>query len=144
MKLLLAGATVLALLVPALASAQTAAKPEEILIKDGVYSCKSCTPAIKIKADNSFYPVKGATFDTVAVRLTGNGFVRTDRKAGKDVTVWNTSVSVDGRTATTTFTSGKANGVIIARRAAPAPAGAHPVSGTWKTADSSGAPPPAH
>lgn len=145
MKLLLAGATALALLIPVCASAQSASKPDVYLIKDGVYSCTSCTPPIKIKADNTFYPVKGApNFDSVAVSLTGNGFTRTDRKGKNVVTTWTTTVAVNDRTSTTTFTSGKAKGVIIARRMTPAPKGTHPLSGSWQTVDSSGAPPPPH
>lgn len=145
MKLLLAGAAALTLLIPVCAAAQSGKKTDVYLIKDGVYTCKSCTPVIKVKADNIYHPVAGnPNFDSVAVNLTGNGLTETDRKAGKVVRTSATSVSVDGRNATTSFTiykSGKkASGVIVARRVAPAPAGGHPPSGSWQTVASEGAP----
>jgi hypothetical protein len=142
MKLLLAGAAALAMAMPIGASAQSASKPAVYLIKDGFYSCTSCSPAIKVRADNIYYPVKGhPNFDSVAISLTSNGITETFRKDKKVVSTATTTVSVNGRTATTSFTNGKAKGVTIARRIAPAPKGAHPLSGSWETVDSSGAAP---
>lgn len=141
MKLLLAGALALALL-PVCASADTA-KPDTFVIAKGTYSCKTCNPAFTVKADGNAYPVKGASFDAVAVRLTSNGVTEIRMKGGKVINTINTSVSPDGRTATTDFTdtSGAkpAKGFIVARRVDGSPKGDNPVSGSWQAADSSGA-----
>jgi hypothetical protein len=40
-----------------LAKAQFPKKPNEYLLKDGMYECKSCKPEIKIKADGQFQPL---------------------------------------------------------------------------------------
>jgi hypothetical protein len=141
MKSLLAGASALALLLPVSAFAQ--AKPDTFVIAKGSYSCKTCTPAFTVKADGSAYPVKGATFDAVAVRLTSNGATEMRMKGGKVVTTINTSVSSDGRTATTDFTDNSgpkpARGLVVSRRVAGSPKGDNPVSGSWEPADFSGA-----
>jgi hypothetical protein len=100
MKLLLAAAYLAALTAPVLAAGKT----ETFVINKGSYACKTCVPAFTVKADGGAYPVKGANFDAVAVRLTGNGTTEIRMKGGKVVTTINTSVSSDRRTATTDFT----------------------------------------
>ncbi len=141
MKMLLAGAFALAVFLPVCASAQS--KPDTFVITKTGYSCKTCTPAFTVKADGNAYPVKGGAFDAVAIRLTSNGVTEIHMKGGKVVTTINTSVSSDGRTATTDFTdtSGAkpAKGFAVARRVEGSPKGANPVSGSWQVVDSSGA-----
>lgn len=141
MKSLLAGASALALLLPVSAFAQS--KPDTFVIAKGSYSCKTCTPAFTVKADGAAYPVKGSNYDAVAVRLTSNGATEIRMKGGKVVTTINTSVSSDGRTATTDFTdtSGAkpARGLVVSRRVDGSAKGDNPVSGSWQPADASGA-----
>lgn len=140
MRLLLAGASALALLLPVSALAQ--GRTDTFVINKGTYNCKTCNPAFTVKSDGSAYPVKGSTYDAVAVRLTSNGVTEIHMKGGKVVTTINTSVSPDGRTATTDFTdtSGAkpAKGFIVSRRVDGSPKGSNPVSGSWKEADASG------
>jgi len=143
MKLLLAGATALALLVPVRASAADTRTVETFVISNGSYSCKTCKPAFTVKADGGAYPVKGAAFDAVAIRLTGNGVTEIHMKGGKVVTTINTSVSADGRTATTDFSDASASatparGIAVARRVAAGAKGSHPLSGSWEVAETSG------
>lgn len=139
MKSLLAGGATLVLLAP-VAFAQP--KTDTIVIDKTSYSCKTCTPAFSVKTDGKAYPVKGANFDAVAVRLTSNGASELRMKGGKVVTTITTSVSADGRTATIDYsdTSGAkpVRGVAVARRADGSPKGANPASGSWQTVDTSG------
>jgi hypothetical protein len=138
MKLLLAAAYLAALTAPVLAAGKT----ETFVINKGSYACKTCVPAFTVKADGGAYPVKGANFDAVAVRLTGNGTTEIRMKGGKVVTTINTSVSSDRRTATTDFTdtSGPkpAKGFVVSRRVEGSPKGDNPVSGSWLQMDGSG------
>ena len=140
MKLLLAGACVLALAAPVYAAEP--AKTETFVVAKGSYSCKTCTPAFTVKADGNAYPLKGNGFDAIAVRLTSNGATEIRMKGPKVVSTINTSVSSDRRTATTDFTdtSGAkpAKGFIVSRRVEGSPMGDNPVSGSWTVVDGSG------
>lgn len=142
MKLLLAGATALALLMPVGASADTA-KTDTYVIKGGSFACKSCNPSFTVRADGNAWPVKGTSYDAIAVRLTSNGITEYHMKGGKVVMTINISVSPDGRTATTDFTDTSGvkpqKGFIVSRRVASSPKGANPVSGSWQVVESSGA-----
>ena len=141
MKSFLAGACALAVLAPVAAFAQS--KPDVIVIDKTSYTCKTCTPAFSVKTDGKAYPVKGANFDAVAVRLTSNGASELRMKGGKVLVTINTSVSSDGRTATVDYsdTSGAkpVRGIAVARRVDGTPKGANPASGSWQTVDTSGA-----
>lgn len=157
MKLLL-GAVALALLMPVCASAQSIdgtwkadvnsaqapKKPDVYVIKDGSYTCKTCTPPFTVKTDGAAWPVKGNPyFDGVAIRLTSNGVTEIDMKGPKTVATAHVSVSADGRTATTDFTDSSASttpvkGLIVARRVGDPVKGAHPLSGSWQTVAYSG------
>jgi hypothetical protein len=141
MKSFCAGATALALLLPVSAMAQ--AKPDIIVITKTAYTCKTCTPAFTVKPDGQAYPVKGANYDAVAVRLTSNGDSELRMKGGKVVVTINTSVSADGRTASIDFTDNSGpkplRGFAVARRVEGSAKGDNPASGSWQVADSSGA-----
>lgn len=140
MKLLLASACVLALVAPVCAA--DTGKTETFVISKGTYSCKTCTPAVTVKTDGSAYPIKGGSYDGVAVRLTTNGVTEIRMKGSKVVATINTSVASNGRTATTDFTdtSGakSAKGFVVSRRVGEIVKGDNPASGSWQQVDGSG------
>ncbi len=121
------------------AKVQAPEKPVTFVLKDGVYSCITCTPPYSIRADGRFHPVKGHPgFDSASATIVNDRTVRYARqKDGKLVTERTTSVSPDGRTLSNQFTNmtptGPVTGTVIARRVGKVPAGAHPVSGSWRT-----------
>jgi hypothetical protein len=145
-----------ALLLPALVMAQNAfvgtwkgdlsnvqlpQKPDRYLLDKGVFECLTCVPPVKVKADGQDHKVAGHPyFDTVAVKVMDEHTIQeTDKKAGKTVTTTNTKVAADGKTATFEFSDSSASnaapvvGSGVATRVAKAPAGAHAVSGSWRT-----------
>ena len=158
MKSLFAGATALALLAPACAfaggidgtwkasvdSAQAPKKPEVYVITAKDYTCKTCTPAFSVPADGNYHPVKGNPYwDSVAIRLTSNSVTEMDFRKGKQVATSTTTISTDGKTATTTFEDSSASttpmkGAVVARQVAPGAKGSHPASGSWQTVAYSG------
>ena len=123
-----------------IASVQIDEKPKEYLLKDGVYKCTSCVPALSVKADGQFHAVAGRkAFDAMSVKAVDNRTVSFIHRL-RDRVVGNTTmkVSPDGNmlmmsvTETTDASAQPATGV--ESRVAAAPAGAHAVSGSWKTA----------
>src|SRR5215469_16130113 len=91
-----------ALLIPTLASAQSPfdgtwkidmnkvdfpKKPDEYLLQNGVYACKTCAPPYKIKADGSDQPVTGHPYlDAVVIKAVNDHEIEeTDKKAGNVV-----------------------------------------------------------
>lgn len=143
-------------LMPALALAQSAfdgtwkidlnklqmpKKPSVLLLQDGVYQCKTCVPAIRIKADGTDQPVSGHPyFDMMAVKVVDAHTIQeTEKKSGKLVSSSSTTVSDDGKTAAFEFTdhSASSNEPVTGKgsmtRVAAGPAGAHAISGSWRT-----------
>src|SRR5580693_9261124 len=61
-------------------------KPDVFQIVDGVYTCSSCVPEIKVKADGTDQKVSGQSYyDSVAVKVVDAHTVQiTDRNAGKE------------------------------------------------------------
>ena len=158
MKSLLAGAAALALFAPACAfaagldgtwkanidTAQAPKKPEVYVVTAKTYECKTCTPPFSVPADGNYHAVKGNPYwDSVAIRLTSNGVTEIDGRKGKQVATATTTISSDGKTATTMFEDSSASttpvkGAVVARKVAPGPAGSHPASGSWQTVAYSG------
>jgi cytochrome c1 len=109
-----------------------------ITLADGTYTCSSCVPELKVKADGTEQKVTGHPYyDTVAVTVLSPTSVHIiEKKAGKPVFDITDSVSADGKTLTTKLvdhTGAKAANVsFTAARAAAGPAGAHAVSGSWQ------------
>jgi hypothetical protein len=116
-------------------------KPDVFLLKDGMYSCKTCTPPYTVKADGTDQPVSGHPyFDTVAIQVVNDHEIKeTDKKGGKTVATSDVVISPDGKTATVTFTdasntnggapvTGKATSTLVAK----GPAGSHAASGSWR------------
>ena len=122
------------------ASAQVDRKPTEYLLKDGQFSCPSCTPPLKLAADGAFHPVTGRPYaDSMSMKIDGDHDVTQSAKKGDQV-VGETkySVSADGETLTVSFTDTSVpnakpvTGKYTETRVAEAPAGSHALSGSWK------------
>lgn len=117
-------------------------KPFEFRLKDGIYHCGACTPAVEVKADGAFHKVTGHDgFDEVSIKANTDGtLTESYRKAGKVTSTGTDTISADGNTLTYSYvdTSG-ANGaevkgtVTMLRASGAAPAGLHPINGLWKT-----------
>ena len=122
-------------------SAQMPKKPDMFLLKDGMYSCKTCTPAFTVKADGMDQAVKGNPYlDTVAIKVVdANTIEETDKKNGKTVTTSKVMVAPDGKTDTFEFTDSSntnaapVTGKGMAKKIAAGPAGSHAISGSWIT-----------
>ncbi len=109
-----------------------AAMPTKVnvwVLKDGMYSCTSCIPAIEVKADGTDQVVAGQPFDTISVEIVDAKTVReVEKKSGEIVSDEKLSLSDDGETATDEFGNWK----LTLARVEKAPAGAHGLSGSWK------------
>jgi hypothetical protein len=142
----------LALLIPAIAfakspfdgvwktrldSMQFSGKPDVYEINNGVYDCKSCVPPYKIKADGADQPVPEHDYlDHQAVKVLGPASIEITNKQGTKVTsTLAMTLSADGSKYTGKFTSyvGEKpfSGEFTEKRVGAAPAGAHPISGSW-------------
>ena len=156
MKKLIAAVWCVSLLLPVLATAQSALdgtwkidlgktqlpkKPDVYLLAQGMYECKSCVPAIRIKADGAEHSVSGHPYyDRVGVKITDDHSVTLTRsKNGKPVASETITVGADGTTMHTKFTDSSATnaapvtGAFDSTRVAQAPAGSHAISGSWRT-----------
>jgi hypothetical protein len=156
MKALICGAMLCAVVAPACAladsaidgtwkadvsSAQMPKKPDIFVLKDGMYSCKTCAPAYTIKADGTDQAVSGHPYyDTVAIKVVdANTIEETDKKAGKTVTTSKVTIAPDGKTDSFEFTDSSntnaapVTGKGMGKKIAAGPAGSHAVSGSWIT-----------
>jgi hypothetical protein len=151
------GLLMMVLLAPAYATAQSAfdgtwkfeldtakfpTKPDEYLLKDGMYHCKTCVPPVEVKADGQDQKVGGHPYyDTVSIRMVDDHTIEeTDKKDGKTVTTSKARVSADGNTLMLEFSDSSAtNGAPVTgkgeeTRVAKGPAGSHAISGSWRMA----------
>ena len=154
-KLLFVGLAIL-LLMPVVASAQNAfdgtwkidlskaefpKKPDLYLLQNGMYQCKTCVPPIDIKADGQDQKVTGHPyFDSMAIKVVNDHEIEeTDKKNGKTVATSKMTVSSDGNTLMFSFSDGSntnadpVTGKGEETRVAKGPAGAHAISGSWRT-----------
>lgn len=122
-----------------IASVKFDQKPDEYLLKDGQYSCKSCVPTYAVAADGAFHAVSLPYADSMAVKLVDDHTIqRMSKKGDRQVGESKVSVSADGNTLTGEFTDSSAEGAPPTKgqytesRVGAAPAGAHAVSGQWK------------
>jgi hypothetical protein len=121
-----------------LATLQLDTKPDQYLLKAGQFSCPTCEPPLTVAADGALHPVTGRPYaDHISIKVDDDHNVtRTSQKAGKTTGSAKYSVSADGNTLTVTFTDNSGSkpvtGNYTESRAAPAPAGAHAISGSWK------------
>ena len=118
---------------------QTGLATDLYLVADGRYRCDSCSPPRAYRADGRPHPVPGD--DQVAwesVRIAGPRTIVTHIEGATLSRTTTMTVSPDGLTATYTSNDrrpgvkGPLRTVYVARRTAPAPAGAHAVSGAWQ------------
>lgn len=115
-------------------------KPDEYLLQNGMYECKTCAPPIKIKADGQDQTVTGHPYyDSMAVKvISGHEIEETDKKNGKTVATSKSTVSPDGNTLTFEFSdSSNTNAAPVtgkgeATRVAKGPAGSNAISGSWR------------
>jgi hypothetical protein len=153
-KLIFVGLAML-LLMPIVASAQNAfdgtwkidlknaqfpKKPDVYLLQSGMYQCKTCVPAIDVKADGQDQKVAGHRYiDSVAIKVVNDHEIEeTDKKNGKTVATSTMTVSSDGNTLAFTFNdSSNTNADPVTgkgeeTRVTKGPAGAHAISGSWR------------
>jgi hypothetical protein len=117
-------------------------KPDEYLLNDGMYHCKTCVPQVAVKADGQDQKVSGHPYyDTVSIKvLDDHSIEETDKKDGKIVTTSKNMVSADGTTLMFEFSDSSAsNGAPVTgkgqeTRVAKGPAGSHAISGSWRMA----------
>jgi hypothetical protein len=124
-----------------LAKTQLSKKPDVYLLQHGMYECKTCVPVIHVKADGEAQAVTGHPyFDQLAVKVLDDHSINMTRsKNGKAVMTEKMTVSADGTTARIEFSDSSAtNGAPVTgateqTRVAKGPAGAHAISGSWRT-----------
>ena len=129
-----------------LASAQITQRPDRFQIKDGTYSCQTCTPTpYSVAADGQYHRVAGRPYwDELAVTVVDDH--RTNfsfKKDGRVVSENSYTVSADGRSlATTAHNTNNGGGVAVdsagsATRVGAPVAGANLLSGAWQFAAAS-------
>jgi hypothetical protein len=124
-----------------LKTAQFPTKPDVYLLQDGMYHCKTCVPAIAIKADGQDQKVTGHPYyDMASIKvIDGRTIEEIDKKNGKVVATSKTWVSADGNTLMFEFTDSSATnadpvtGKGEETRVDKGPAGSHAISGSWRT-----------
>jgi hypothetical protein len=114
-------------------------KPDEYLLKDGMYHCKTCVPSLEVKTDGQDHRVTGHPYyDTVNVHVMEDHTLEITRKRGsKTVLVIRETVSPDGSTLIEEFNDSTASTEPIiskgqSTRVAKGPAGGHAISGSWR------------
>src|SRR5262249_18633471 len=125
-----------------LGSAKFPEKPDVYVLKDGMYTCKTCVPAYTVKADGTDQKVGGHPyFDMLSIKVVDDKTIEeTDKKGGKVVATSKTWLSADGNTMMFEFSDSSAtNGAPVTgkgseTRVAKGPAGSHAISGSWKMA----------
>jgi hypothetical protein len=121
-------------------SAKLSPKPDVWMIKDGVYSCSTCTPAVKVPADGKPHAVPGHDYyDMMAVSIVDPHTVSYRyMRDGKLVTESTDTASADGKSLTSSWKSDDnpkhemIAGKGVMARVAPGPSGSHAVSGSWR------------
>lgn len=114
-------------------------KPDQYLLQNNMYECMTCVPKVAIKADGTDQKVTGHPYyDTIAVRVVNASSIEIiEKKEGKVMSTDTETVSADGNTLNDKFTdttgTQPVTGEVTSTRVAPAPAGSHAVSGSWRT-----------
>jgi hypothetical protein len=124
-----------------LASVQIDEQPSVYLLKDGTYTCSTCSPPLTLAADGAFHAIPDRPYYDSAMKavVDANTIKSAYRKGDKVISDSTTTVSADGKTLTTNWHQTpvgqpEVKGTTVETRVGPAPAGAHAVSGSWKTA----------
>jgi hypothetical protein len=119
-------------------TAKLSQKPEIFLLNQGMYSCVTCVPKIKVKADGQDQKVTGSHYlDSAAIRVVdANTIEEIDKKDGKVVYRSTSTVSADGKSLSTkfeeSFEAAPVTGEENYTRVSRGPAGSHAVSGSWR------------
>ena len=114
---------------------QFSGPPEDYLLVDGMYHCKSCIPRVDVKTDGADYTVTGYNYDALAVRILDDHAVKfTMEKAGKPYFECIETVSPDGQRMTEEFTN------TIERETVTGKASFTRTGFSWWTTSSSSAP----
>jgi hypothetical protein len=114
-------------------------KPDKYSLSNNMYECLTCVPKVSVKADGSEQKVTGHPyFDTIAVKVVDASSVEIiQKKDGKVMYTDTATVSSDGNTLNDKFTdttgTQPVTGEVTSKRVAPGPAGAHALSGSWRT-----------
>jgi uncharacterized protein (DUF2141 family) len=112
-------------------------RPDVYLLTDGEYTCSSCSPELKVKADGVEHAVAGhAYYDTAMVKVVSPSSDEIVLKqGGKEFARITETVSADGKTLTQKFTNHVGAKVVtgetVEKRTAAGPPGSHAVSGSW-------------
>jgi len=117
-------------------------KPDEYLLQNGKYDCKTCTPPVSIPADGAFHSVTGHPYyDSAMLKIVDDKTVQEAQKLkGREIGSSTSKVSADGNTLavdfkdTTIANAPPTTGHFEETRVGAAPAGAHAISGQWKPA----------
>jgi hypothetical protein len=119
-------------------AAKASGKPVVFVLDKGEYTCTSCEPEVKIKANGGMQKVTGhSEYDQLSVLVPSPTRIEVvEELNGKHQAYYNYTVSGDGKTLTVKWTdySGPKveKGGYTAKRVAAAPAGAHAASGSWQ------------
>jgi hypothetical protein len=126
--------------------AQFSKKPDVYLLQNGMWHCKSCVPPINIKSDGGDYKlsVSYPCVETASTKVIDDRTVLITRKGkGKITGTDKGTVSADGNTLTWEDTdtcegeSKPETSKSEETRIAKGPAGAHAISGSWRTVKAS-------
>lgn len=119
-------------------SMKVTGKADQYQVLDGEYTCTSCVPEIKVKADGTDQPVTGhAYYDTVAVVVQSPSTIQIIYKlkgkqaANTTLTAANDGKTLDGRFQDFSGTQ-VASGTFSETRRRAGPPGSHAVSGAWQ------------
>ena len=117
-------------------------KPDEYLLQNAKFDCKSCIPAVSIAADGAYHPVSNhAYYDEESIKVVDDKTVQQSTKLkGRETGRATMTVAPDGKTLTINWTdtsvaNAKPNtGSFVENRVASGPAGSHALSGSWTPA----------
>ncbi len=127
-------------------SAKFPSKPDVYALDKGMYICPTCIPKLEVKADGQEQKVTGSPyFDAISVKVVDANTVEfVTKKGGKTIGTETDTVSADGNTLSQKFTDySAANGKVVTgeateTRVSKGAAGAHALSGSWRTNKVSG------
>ena len=114
-------------------------KPDKYNLANNIYECLTCVPKVSVKADGTDQKVTGHPyFDTIAVKVVNASSLEIiQKKDGKVIFSDTETISTDGKTLTDSWTDNSGTqpvtGHATSIRVAPSPAGAHALSGSWRT-----------
>ena len=121
-------------------SAKLPTKPDDYLLQDGTFTCRSCAPELKVAADGAWHKVTGHPYyDETMVKVVDAHTVKmANRKGGKLMSEQTMRVSADGKTLSLDGTDHSADVPVSSKGTdsliAKGPTGSHAISGRWKQA----------